>query len=102
MVGDTLVASHGWEHAGGDPHPYGLDVDGEIEVVPGAVPVLLAGGAAYRFKSGAPHRVSLVVEGTPQAVDLAGRVWTLLCGEPAVARSKPSSRPTCSDTSGAE
>jgi hypothetical protein len=70
LVGDTLVASHGWEHAGGDPHPCGLDVDGEIEVVPGAVPVLLAGGAAYRFKSGAPHRVSLVVEGTPQAIDL--------------------------------
>ena len=84
LYGDVIVTDWGWRTRRGEWHQ--LDTRGAVSVVPGAFPVLVIEDKTYRFENGHLRALPLVVEGEPQAVDAAGRVWSIACGKPLVAR----------------
>lgn len=47
----------------------------------------------FRFAHGKLHELPVIVEGTPQAVDAAGRIWSIACGQPLVAKKKATGIP---------
>jgi hypothetical protein len=82
---DAVLADGGWiSRAGGDWHTYPFT--NAVIPVPGAHHVMVSFDKTYRFVHGELRELPLVVEGTPQAVDLAGRVWSVACGKPLVAK----------------
>jgi hypothetical protein len=63
-------------------------------LVPGGIPTATQADGAMRVvgKAGAKSKrmlTGVVIDGTPAAVDLAGRIWLLVCGELRVAGSQP-------------
>ncbi len=59
---------------------------GEVALVPGALPTIVVGDAAYRVEHGHARKLPVVVDGAPAAVDLAGRIWSIDCGVLRLAR----------------
>jgi hypothetical protein len=68
----------------------GLDTDVAEQVIPGPRPMIVAGETAYRIANGGAKRLPWIVEGEPQAVDAAGRLWTVHCGRALVAGPRAS------------
>jgi hypothetical protein len=96
VYGDLAISHRSWRTRNGDWHDLALDVaeNEEVKVVPGAFPVLVAAGKTFRIgEHGQVRELPLVVEGEPQAVDLAGRVWSVACGKPLVAKRTPTDVP---------
>lgn len=84
---DLVVDDSRWRTRSGDWHDLPRPPDGVwYTVVPGAFPVLVAGDKTYKLDHGKLRALPLVVEGAPQAVDLAGRVWSIACGKVLVAQ----------------
>ncbi len=86
VYGDLVVADLGWRTRTGDWHELALPRE-VVTVVPGAFPVVVAGDKTFRIgERGEVRALPLVVEGEPQTVDLAGRVWSVACGKPLIAK----------------
>jgi hypothetical protein len=86
IYGDLALDDYYWRTRGGERHELPTHPEGErIVVVPGAFPTLVAGTTAYRFDRGNMRALPVIVEGDAQAVDLAGRIWSIACGKPLVA-----------------
>ncbi len=85
---DVILTDGGWlPRAGGTWQAYPFAH--WATPVAGARPVIVAGDKTYAFAHGHVRELPLVVEGQPQAVDLAGRIWSVACGTPLVARRTP-------------
>ncbi len=100
IYGQLAVTETGWRLRDDDEwHDLPLAVPNtRVQIVPGDRPVIIAGEKPYRLAAGKLRATRLVVEGEPQAVDPAGRVWSIACGQPLIARRKPTGQPaTCAD-----
>lgn len=103
IYGRLAVTETGWRLRGDDEwHDLPLaDRNSGVHVVPGARPVIVVGDKTYRLARGKLRPLRLVVEGEPQAVDPAGRVWSIACGQPLIAKRQPTGLPaTCADSDG--
>jgi len=90
--GDVVLTDGGWiSRGGGEWHAYPFT--NAATPVPGAHHVVVSFDKTYRFVHGELRELPLVVEGEPQAVDLAGRVWSIACGKPLVAKRTPTDVP---------
>jgi hypothetical protein len=92
IAGDTLVVRDRWRRRFSSS-------DHALDVVPNAIlsgpyPVIVEGRKAYRLTGGRLRELPVTVSGDPQAVDAAGRIWTIACGRPRIARRVPD---TCSE-----
>ena len=87
IYGDVAVTEDSVVDAGGNATPIDKsDVDGELEPVPGAIPTVVSGTRAFRVSHAKLRELSLYVDGHPEAVDPAGRLWSVACGHAVVAR----------------
>ena len=86
IYGDLLVTSDAWTTRSGTWTPVAAPDHARLAPVPGAFPVLVTTDRAYRLVHGKLEDLHVTLDGVPRAVDLAGRVWTIACGKPLVAR----------------
>jgi len=93
IYGDVLVATNRWARREGPWNELALGHDDVARPVPGAFPVLVTSDHAFRLVDGKLVPLPVVVEGAPQAVDLAGRIWSVACGELLVAQRKATGVP---------
>jgi hypothetical protein len=97
IYGDLVVSDGRWRTRDREGwHDLAFGQYELVAVVPGAFPVVVSGDKAFRVAGGKLRPLPVVVEGTPQAVDLAGRVWSVACGQALVAKRTVSGKVTCS------
>ena len=97
----SIVAEDRWRpRAGGDWRELDVPGDGGIRVTGGAFTVIARDDATYRFDRGKLRRLPVVVAGTLQAVDLAGRIWSIADGR--VLATNPSRASTSGSAGGTD
>jgi hypothetical protein len=94
---DLMITEGRWSVRNGVWNELALpDEIRRVDPVRGAFAVVVADTRTYRFEAGKLHPLPLVVEGRPQSVDVAGRIWSIACGKPLVAQLVPTGLPaTC-------
>jgi hypothetical protein len=97
IYGDLVLDDSAWRTRTSDWKELPEEARGNpLLVVPGAFPTIVAGDKTYRLEAGKLRALPVTVEGTPQVVDLAGRIWSVACGQLLIAKKTPTNLPrTC-------
>lgn len=102
LSSEGVIADGWWEAAPSrvDDMTYpervtGLAGSNGSTAIPAPWPALVYGDTAYRVRAGHARPLPLVVDGTPQAIDPAGRLWMIVCGQPRLAGRTASGNDTC-------
>jgi len=93
LVDGTIFTDGGWRAPKGEWQSY--PSSHWAAPIPNSA-VIVNDDKTYRFAHGKLREIPVIVEGTPQAVDPAGRIWSVACGQVLVAKKTPTGIPaTC-------
>jgi hypothetical protein len=90
---DIALSRNQWQRRGSDDWKpiLGLE-EAEDPVALEDSSIILDGATAYRVKRGRAHALPWTIEGNEHAADPAGRIWSVVCGQPWIARRAASGR----------
>lgn len=87
IYGDRLLVDDFWMRRDGERNDRTLPPEASrLAPLPGPYPVLEGDDKAYRLVDGQLRELPVTLDGAPEAVDLAGRIWTIACGRLLVAQ----------------
>ncbi len=99
LSGDLALTGTQWRRRRSDEEDWtpitGLPADSRASVLENST-ILVEDTVAYKVSHGRARKLPWRIEGSGIAADPAGRIWSVVCGQPWIAQRTPSGR-TCDD-----